>query len=96
MTLKDKGKVEWTQEVTRTVREGDETKLVTEMVEYDEKEKYTDESVVVWGDKDAHHESSIGPGTFDFPFQLTFPPHCPPTFETDTGKIKYKLAAIAS
>ena len=96
MTLKGKGKVEWTHEVTRTVHEGDETKFVKETVEYDEKEKYADESVVVWGNKDAHHESSIGPGTFDFPFQLTIPPRCPPTFETDTGKIKYKLAAVAS
>ncbi len=96
VTLKGKGKVEWTEEVTRTVREGDETKFVRETEEYDEKEKYADESVVVWGNKDSHHESSIGPGTFDFPFQLTIPPHCPPTFETDTGKIKYKLAAVAS
>ena len=96
VTLKGKGKVEWTQEVTRTVREGDETKFVTETVEYDEKEQYADESVIVWGNKDAHHETTIGPGTFDFPFQLTIPSHCPPTFETDTGKIKYKLAAVAS
>ena len=96
VTLKGKGKVEWTEEVTRTVREGDETKFVTETVEYDEKEKYVDESVVVWGNKDAHHETSIGPGTFDFPFQLTSPSHCPPTFETNAGKIKYKLVAVAS
>ena len=96
VTLKGKGKVEWTEEVTRTIQEGDETKYIKETVEYDEKEKYADESVVVWGNKDAHHESSIGPGTLDFPFQLTVPPHCLPTFETDSGKIKYKLAAVAS
>ena len=96
VTLKGKGKVEWTEEVTRTVREGEETKFVTETVEYDEKEKYEEVSVVVWGDKKASHETSIGPGSFDFPFQFTIPPHCPPTFETDIGKIKYRLIAEAS
>ena len=96
LTLKGKGKVKWTEEVTHTVQEGDETKFVTETVEYDEKEKHADESVVVWGNKDSHHETSIGPGTLDFPFQLTIPSHCPPTFETNTGKIKYKLVVVAS
>ena len=96
VTLKGKGKVQWTEEVRRTVQEGEETKFVTETVEYDEKEKYADEMVVVWGDKESHQEASLGPGTFDFPFQVTVPQHCPPTFETDIGKIKYKLTAVAS
>lgn len=85
--LKGKEKVKWTE--TRTTGAGENQQ--TETIEYSEKEKCVDQSVVVWGNKEASEPSDINAGTFEFPFQFTVPSSCPPTFKTDTGEIKYRL-----
>ena len=92
VALKGKGKVKWTE--TRTTGAGEDQQ--TEEIEYSEKEEYADVSVVVWGDKDASEPTDIDAGTFNFPFELTIPSKCPPIFETDVGKIKYKLVGKIS
>ena len=92
VTLKGKAKVKWTE--TRTSGAGEDQQ--TETIEYSEKEKYVDQSVVVWGNKDASQPSDIDSGTFNFPFQFTIPSNCPPSFKTDVGEIKYRLVGEIS
>ena len=90
--LEGKGRVHWTE--SHTTGTGDDQR--TETRHYSANETYADLSVVVWGNKEAPQPTRIDPGTFNFPFQLTIPPHCPPTFGSVTGKIVYKLFGIIS
>lgn len=92
LKLKGKGKVHWTE--SRTIGAGQNQRI--EIVNYSEKEEYVDLSNVVWGNMQAPQPANIDPGTVNFPFQLTIPKHCPPTFKTETGKIKYRLVGIVS
>ena len=86
--LEGKGRVVWTQ--SESTDAGDDTQ------HYSTDEMYADLSVVVWGDKEAPQPTKIDPGTSTFPFQLTIPPHCPPTFYTYAGCIDYNLFGIIS
>ena len=90
--LEGKGSVHWTE--SHTTGMGDDRR--TETTHYSANETFADQSVVVWGNKAAPHPVKIDPGTFNFPFQLTIPPQCPPTFKTFTGNIDYKLCGIVS
>ena len=90
--LEGKGWVHWSE--TYTTGTGDNQR--TETRYYSDDETYADLSVVVWGNKEAPQPTRIDPGTFTFPFQFTIPPHCPPTFDSGTGKIVYKLCGTVS
>ena len=90
--LDGKGRVHWTE--SHTTGTGDNQR--TETTHYSANESYADLSVVVWGNKGAPQPTQIDPGTFNFPFQLTIPPQCPPTFKSYTGDIEYKLYGIVS
>ena len=90
--LEGKGRVHWTE--SHTTGTGDDQR--TETRHYSANETYADLLVVVWGNKGAPQPMQINPGTFNFPFELTIPPQCPPTFNTFTGNIDYKLYGIVS
>ena len=90
--LEGKGVVHWTE--THTTGTGDNRR--TETRHYSARETYTDLSAVVWGNKEAPRPIKLDSGTFNYPFELTIPPQCPPTFKTFTGNIEYKLYGIVS
>ena len=90
--LEGKGRVHWTE--THTTGMGDNQR--TETKHYLANETYVDLSVVVWGNKGAPQPTRIDPGTSDFPFEVTIPQQCPPTFERYIGNIEYKLCGIVS
>ena len=90
--LDGKGRVQWTE--SHTTGMGDDSRTETEY--YSANETYADLLVVVWGNKEAPQPVRVDPGTFHFPFQLTIPPQCPPTFKTFTGNIEYKLFGIVA
>ena len=90
--LEGKGRVHWIE--TETYRSGDNQH--TSASYYSADETYADLLVIVWGDREAPQPTKIDPGTFTFPFELTIPPQCPPTFKTFTGNIEYKLYGIVS
>ena len=90
--LEGKGRVHWTE--SHTTGTGDHRR--TETRSYSANETFADQSVVVWGNKAAPQPTKIDPGTFNFPFQLTIPPQCPPTFKAFAGNINYKLYGIVS
>ena len=92
VSLEGKGNVHWSE--SHTTGTGDNRH--TETRYYSDNETYVDLLVVVWGNKQAPQPTKIDPGTFNFPFQVTVPPHCPPTFDTVTGKIQYRLFGIVS
>ena len=90
--LEGKGSVHWSE--SHTTGTGDDQR--TETIHYSANETYADLSVVVWGNKEAPQPTKIDSGTFNFPFEVTIPPQCPPTLEKFTGNIKYKLQGIVS
>lgn len=90
--LLGEGKVHWTVRCTSGTRDNRRT----ETVHYSADETHADVSVVVWGNKEALQPTKIDPGTFNFPFQLTLPSHCPPTLKNIIGNIEYKLLGIVS
>lgn len=92
VSLEGKGRVHWTE--SHSTGTGDDRR--TETRHYSDNETFADLLVIVWGNREAPQPTRIDPGTFTFPFQFTIPPHCPPTFETVTGKIQYRLFGIVS
>lgn len=92
VSLEGKGKVHWTE--SHSTGSGDSER--TEIRHYSDNETYADLLVIVWGDRGAPQPTRLDPGTLNFPFQLTVPPQCPPTYESITGKINYRLFAIVS
>ena len=89
-----KGKVHWTQ--TEYTGPANYRRRHVQVSLCSASETYVDLMVVVWGDKAAPQPTKIDPGTVSFPFQLTIPEDCPPTFKTNIGKIQYKLFGIVS
>lgn len=92
VSLQGKGRVHWTE--SHTTGTGDNRR--TETRSYSDNETYADLLVVVWGNREAPQPTRLDPGTLNFPFQLTIPMQCPPTYETITGKINYQLFGIVS
>lgn len=71
---------------------GDDRRTAT----YRNHETYVDLTVVVWGDRNTPQPSKLDAGVYSFPFQFTFPPECPPTFNATHRSIKYSLSAFLS
>ena len=90
--LKGKGKVSWIE----THTEGRGSNQRTYSTEHFDCELYVDQVVAVWGDIEAPEPARLDAGTFTFPFQITIPADCPPTFKTDIGKISYQVYGIVS
>ena len=90
--LEGKGSVHWTE--SHTTGTGDDQRTETRL--YSANETFADQSIVIWGNKEAPQPTKIDPGTFNVPFEVTIPPQCPPSFEKVTGNIKYKLQGIVS
>jgi len=88
VTLKEEGNVRWTE----SHGTGDDRRTVT----YRNHETYVDLTVVVWGDRNTPQPSKLDAGVYSFPFQFTFPPECPPTFNATHRSIKYSLSAFLS
>ena len=90
VSLEGKGKVHWSE--TYTTGTGDNRRTHTR--HYSANETFADLTVIVWGNQEAPQPVRVDPGTFNFPFQFTIPPNCPPTFDTHHGNIKYQLIGI--
>jgi len=43
-----------------------------------------------------NHQNWMQGSSYSFPFQFTFPPECPPTFNATHGSMKYSLSAFLS
>lgn len=95
--LKGKGKVHWTEMVSRgnySRRYGMGNDTLTDTIHYSDEETYVDMIIIVWGNKEAPQPTKLEPGTFTFPFQFTIPADCPPMYNTHTGQISYQLYGI--
>ena len=99
--LEGKGRVHWTETHERgpsySSRYGTRTTR-TVTLHYSDNEVYIDKLVVVWGNKEASQSTRLDPGTYNFPFQFTIPPNCPPTYETHNiiAEINYQLYGVVS
>ena len=78
--------VHWTE--TRTTGSGDNRR--TETVSYTANETYVDQVASLWSKAQTPH-GTIGPGSYNFQFQFTIPPHCPPSFQGTFGYIRYQV-----
>lgn len=62
---------------------------------------YIDERVIAWNSEDTA-DGKMGPGSYNFPFQVTLPLDCPSSFLTkkssfggdSTGTVHYGVAAL--
>ena len=88
--LEGKGRVRWTE--THSTSRGGDGRTIT----YSDNETYVDLIFIVWGNKEAPQPTKLDPGTSTFPFQFTIPPNCPPTFDSQTGRIHYRLYGVIS
>lgn len=62
------------------------------IVIYKSEETYVDQAIVLWSSEQTPHRT-IGPGTFDLPFQFVLPAHCLSSFVGRVGSIQYCIHA---
>ena len=62
----------------------------TSTVTYKDEETYVDKMVVLWS-KEHSADGTIGPGTYNLPFQFEIPHNCLGSFEGKHGSIRYSL-----
>ena len=60
---------------------------------YKSDETYVHEARILWS-SDQSPYGSIGPGTFDLPFQFVIPPNCLGSFQGSVGSISYTLHGL--